>query len=118
VDGSAVPERRGGSPELRGGSTEARARALFEAFENGTVHRSQFTDAGRSYLTDQVLGESHAGLSAPGAARLTELEREQKRGGMVTRVWKILCRDARLSAIERDAADGRVVEFIVIKRDD
>ena len=42
----------------------ARARALFEAFQNGTVDRSQFTDAGRSYLTDQVLGESHAGLSA------------------------------------------------------
>jgi hypothetical protein len=51
-------------------------------------------------------------------ARLIELEREQKRGGMVTRVWKIPCRDARLSAIERDAADGRLVEFMVTKRDD
>ena len=99
-------------------SAEARARALFEAFQNGTVDRSQFTDAGRSYLTDQVLGESHASLSALGPARLIELEREQKRGGMVTRVWKILCRDARLSAIERDAADGRLVEFMVTKRDD
>jgi hypothetical protein len=37
---------------------------------------------------------------------------------MVTRVWKILCRDARLSAIERDAADGRVAQFMVTKRDD
>jgi D-alanyl-D-alanine carboxypeptidase len=97
---------------------EARARALFEAFQNGTVDRSQFTDVGRSYLTDQVLGESQAGLSALGPARLIELEKEQKRGGMVTRVWKILCRDARLSAIERDAADGRLVEFMVTKRGD
>jgi hypothetical protein len=37
---------------------------------------------------------------------------------MVTRVWKILCRNARLRAIERDAADGRLVEFMVAKRDD
>jgi D-alanyl-D-alanine carboxypeptidase len=97
---------------------EGRARALFEAFQKGTVDRSQFTDVGRSYLTDRVLGESQAALSALGPARLIELEREQKRGGMVTRVWKILCRDARLSAIERDAADGRLVEFMVTKRDD
>lgn len=99
-------------------SAEARARALFEAFQHGTVDRSQFTDTGRSYLTDQVLGETRASLGVLGPARLIELEREQKRGGMVTRVWKILCRDTRLRAIERDAADGRLVEFMVTKRDD
>jgi len=37
---------------------------------------------------------------------------------MVTRVWKILCRDARLRAIERDAADGRLAEFMITKRND
>jgi D-alanyl-D-alanine carboxypeptidase len=99
-------------------AAEARARTLFEAFQNGTVDRAQFTQAGRSYLTDQVLGESRATLSVLGPARLIELEREHKRGGMVTRVWKILCRDARLSAIERDAGDGRLVEFMVTERDD
>jgi D-alanyl-D-alanine carboxypeptidase len=103
---------------LRPSAAEARARALFEAFQGGTVDRSQFTDTGRSYLTDELLAESRASLSPLGPARLIELEREQKRGGMVTRVWKILCRDARLSAIERDAADGRPVEFMITKRDD
>jgi D-alanyl-D-alanine carboxypeptidase len=92
---------------------EARARRLFDAFQNGTIDRAEFNDVGRSYLSDQVLAETRASLTALGPARLFELEREQKRGGMVTRVWKILCRDARLRAIERDAGDGRLVEFMI-----
>jgi CubicO group peptidase (beta-lactamase class C family) len=103
---------------LRPSAAQARASALFEAFQGGTVDRSQFTDAGRSYLTDELLAESRSSLSPLGPARIVELEREQKRGGMVTRVWKILCRDTRLRAIERDAADGRVAEFMITKRND
>jgi len=99
-------------------AAEARARALFAAFQNGGVDRAQFTEVGRSYLTDEVLAESRASLGPLGPARLVELEREQRRGGMVTRVWRILCRDARLRAIERDAADGRLTEFMITKRND
>jgi len=99
-------------------AVEARARTLFEAFQSGTVNRSEFSETGRSYLTDAVLAESRASLAPLGPARLIELEREQKRGGMVTRVWKILCRDIRLRAIEREAADGRLTEFMITKRND
>jgi D-alanyl-D-alanine carboxypeptidase len=99
-------------------AVEARARALFEAFQSGTVKRSEFIEIGQAYLTDQVLAESHASLAPLGPARLIELEREQKRGGMVTRVWKILCRDTSLRAIEREAADGRLAEFMITKRND
>jgi hypothetical protein len=37
---------------------------------------------------------------------------------MTTRRWKILCRDARLEAIERSRPDGKIEEFLVAKRQD
>jgi D-alanyl-D-alanine carboxypeptidase len=97
---------------------EARARALFEAFQNGTVDRSQFTAAGQFYLTDQALAEQRASLAPLGPALLIELERHRMRGGMVMRVWKVLCRDARLQVIERAFPDGRLAQFLITKRED
>jgi D-alanyl-D-alanine carboxypeptidase len=97
---------------------QARARALFEAFQNGTVDRTRFTAAGRFYLTDEALAELRASLSPLGPARLIQLEREEKRGGMTTRVWKILCRGARLEATERAYPDGELAQFMIVKRED
>jgi hypothetical protein len=53
-----------------------------------------------------------------GPARLIELEREGLRGGMTLRRWKILCRAARLEAIERSNPDGKFEEFMIAKRED
>lgn len=97
---------------------ELRARRLFEAFQRGTVDRAQFTDAGKFYLTDEALGDLRRSLGPLGPARLIELEREQKRGGMTTRIWKILCRETRLRAIERSDRDGRLAEFLITRRED
>ncbi len=99
-------------------AAELRARTLFEAFQNGTVDTSLFTAAGRFYLTDQALAELHAGLSALGPARLIELESETRRGGLETRVWKILCRGGRLRAVERTAPNGQLTEFMITRRED
>jgi hypothetical protein len=57
-------------------------------------------------------------LSPLGPARLIQLEHEARRGGMTTRRWKILCRGARLEAIERSHSDGKIDEFMITKKDD
>jgi hypothetical protein len=56
-------------------------------------------------------------LSPLGPARLIELEHESERGGLTTRRWKILCRNARLEAVERSHA-GKFEEFMIAKKED
>jgi len=65
-----------------------------------------------------VLADLRSSLSPLGPARLIELESESQRGGMTTRRWKILCRGARLEAVERGRPDGKLDEFLITKRED
>lgn len=99
-------------------AAEARARAVFSQFQQGSVDRSLFTDNGNNFLTAQALADLGASLGPLGAPVLIELERESNRGGMVTRIWKILCRSKRLLAIERGYPDGKLEQFLVEQRND
>jgi hypothetical protein len=65
-----------------------------------------------------VLDDIRTSLAPLGAANLIELERESQRGGMTTRRWKILCRNARLEAIERSHPDGKIDQFMIAKKED
>jgi D-alanyl-D-alanine carboxypeptidase len=96
----------------------ARARDLFRAMQSGTVDRGLFSAIGNFYLTKTVLADLQSSLSPLGPARLIQLEHEARRGGMTTRRWKILCRGARLEAIERSHSDGKIDEFMITKKDD
>ena len=97
---------------------ETRAKAVFTGFQTGTVDRGLFTDGGNFYLTDTVLADLKASLGPLGPLWLISLERESKRGGMVTRRWKILCGDKKLEAVERGYPDGKLEEFIVTEAGD
>lgn len=97
---------------------QARARAVFAALQNGSIDKAMFTATGNFYFNAVVLADLHSSLSPLGPARLIELESESKRGGMITRRWKILCANARLEAIERGDAGGKLDEFMVAKRAD
>jgi D-alanyl-D-alanine carboxypeptidase len=97
---------------------EARVRQLFQAFQDGKVDRGLFSAVGNFYLTATVLADMQSSLSPLGPARLIELERETRRGGMTTRRWKILCPGARLEAIERSHPDGKMDEFMIAKKND
>jgi CubicO group peptidase (beta-lactamase class C family) len=92
---------------------EARAKAVFTGFQDGTIDRSLFTDGGNFYLTPQVLADLKASLGPLGQLWQISLGRESRRGGMVTRHWKILCGDKKLEAVERGYPDGKLEQFIV-----
>jgi D-alanyl-D-alanine carboxypeptidase len=96
---------------------EARVRTLFRAIQLGIVDRGMLSEIGNFYMTPAVLEDLRLSLSPLGPARLIELEHESERGGLTTRRWKILCRNARLEAIERSHA-GKIEEFMIGKRDD
>jgi CubicO group peptidase (beta-lactamase class C family) len=97
---------------------EARARAVFEGLRNGTVDKDLFTDTGNFYLTAPVLADLRASLGPLGPAQLIALETQSQRGGMITRRWKILCRGARLEAIERGYPNGKLDEFMISRLQD
>jgi D-alanyl-D-alanine carboxypeptidase len=97
---------------------EARIRNLFRSIQHGTVDRGMLSEIGNFYMTPAVLEDLRSSLSPLGPARLIELEHESQRGGLTTRRWKILCRSARLEAVERSHADGKIEEFMVAKRED
>jgi D-alanyl-D-alanine carboxypeptidase len=97
---------------------EARARSVFAQFQSGTIDRALFTSGGNSLLTAQALADLKASLRPLGPARLIELEHESKRGGLITRRWKILCRSMRLEALERGYPDGQLEEFLVTATND
>jgi CubicO group peptidase (beta-lactamase class C family) len=97
---------------------EARARQLFQAFQDGKIDRNLFSATGNFYLSAAVLADLQSSLRPVGPARLIELEHETRRGGMTTRRWKILCPGARLEAIERSYPDGKIDEFMIAKKND
>jgi D-alanyl-D-alanine carboxypeptidase len=97
---------------------EARIRRVFLAMQNGKLDRELFSATGNFYLTARVLADLQSSLSPLGPARLIELENESQRGGMTTRHWKILCRDARLEATERSHPDGKIDEFLIANKAD
>jgi D-alanyl-D-alanine carboxypeptidase len=97
---------------------EARARRVFRTMQNGKVDRELFSATGNFYLTAKALADLQSSLSPLGPARLIELESETHRGGMITRRWKILCRGARLEATERSHPDGKIDEFMILKKPD
>ena len=96
---------------------EARVRTLFRSIQRGTVERGMLSEIGNFYMSTAVLEDLRSSLSPLGPARLIELEHESQRGGLTTRRWKILCRSARLEAVERSRA-GKIEEFMIAKRED
>jgi D-alanyl-D-alanine carboxypeptidase len=97
---------------------ERRARNVFQALQTGSLDRRIFSEVGNFYLTAAVLADLRSSLTPLGPARLIELESESRRGGMTTRRWKILCRNARLEVIERSHPDGKMDEFMVTRKQD
>jgi D-alanyl-D-alanine carboxypeptidase len=97
---------------------EKRAGEVFQALQKGTLDRGLFSEVGNFYFTAAALADLQSSLNPLGPARLIELESESRRGGMTTRRWKILCREARLEAIERSHPDGKMDEFLITRTQD
>ena len=97
---------------------EARARSVFRDFQAGIVDRKLFTDNGNAYLSPAVLADQKTGLAAFGPPRSFELKAEQERGGLHTRVWKIVTAKGALTAVERAYPNGKLEQFMISKAND
>jgi D-alanyl-D-alanine carboxypeptidase len=99
-------------------AAEARARRVFAELQNGSLDRTRFTTTGNFHLTATALADLQASLGPLGPALDIELEGESRRGGFITRHWRIRCPHARLEALERSLPEGPIEEFLVTQRGD
>jgi CubicO group peptidase (beta-lactamase class C family) len=100
------------------GPLEARARQVFAGFQEGTIDRSLFSDNANAYFTSRALEDLKASLAPLGPPRLFRFAGAQNRGGMVRRGWTILCREGKLTAVERTLADGKLEQFQIYRAPD
>ena len=74
-------------------TTEARARAILEGLQRGTLDRSLFTDDANAYFTADALRDFATGLGPLGSPTKVEQTAQRDRGGMIV---PRLRRDVRL----------------------
>ena len=94
---------------------QARALRVLAALRDGRSTRAAFTAVGNSYFTAAVLAQVKDSLASTGAVRSLTLEHDEKRGGMITRHWRIDCAHAQLRVTERGYPDGMLEEFLVAR---
>ena len=93
--------------------SQARVQHLFQSLQRGRLPRASFTAVGLYYFTNAVLRELERSLAPMGRVRTLDLDYEDRRGGMITRRWRIACDHGRLLATERSHPDGTLDEFLI-----
>jgi CubicO group peptidase (beta-lactamase class C family) len=94
---------------------EARARAIFDGFQRGTLDRKLFSDDANAFLTPSVLADQKKALAPSGPPRAFTLQNETDQDGWKLRNWKIRTTNERLLVEEIDSPDGKVELFAVSK---
>jgi len=104
-----LPRNSGACP------AEARARAIFDGFQRGTLDRKLFSDDANAFLTPSVLADQKKALAPSGPPRAFTLQNETDQDGWKLRNWKIRTTNERLLVEEIDSPDGKVELFAVSK---
>ncbi|HKV52557.1 MAG TPA: serine hydrolase domain-containing protein [Gemmatimonadaceae bacterium] len=77
------------APDTLTASRTARARAIFDGLQKGTVDRSYFTADANAYFSAQALQDFGAGLAPLGTPASFVQIGQTSRGGMIERVYRV-----------------------------
>ena len=86
---------------------------LFAGLQKGEPDRSGFTENFNGYLTPQTVADYRATLGPLGAPTTFKQTREQLRGGMTHRVYRITAGGKTLSLNSYQAPDGKFEQFLI-----
>ena len=86
---------------------------LFAGLQTGQPDRAAFTENFNGYLTPQTVADYHATLGPLGPPTTFKLQREQLRGGMTHRVYRITAGGKTLSLNSYQAPDGKFEQFLI-----
>jgi len=91
----------------------ARARQIFEGLENGTVDRSLFTADANAYFSDTALADFKSGLGPLGAPTGFAQIRQESRGGMIERVYRVTAGGRVLRVWTYELPNGQLEQYQV-----
>jgi CubicO group peptidase (beta-lactamase class C family) len=94
-------------------ASEKRAREILAGLQAGRIDRSLFTANANSYFTDQAVGDFASSLSPLGAPTELRQTRQNDRGGMTFRLFKVTYPKKAVEIWERDMPDGKIEQFQV-----
>lgn len=91
----------------------ARARAIFEGLQHGTIDRSLFSDNANAYFSQQAIADFASSLGPLGAPAEFTQTRQSLRGGMTYRGYRIQCGDRTLSLSTFTLPNGKLEQYQV-----
>lgn len=93
------------------------AKKIFEGLQHGTIDRSLFTDNCNFYFSDQALQDFASGLAPLGPPEEFVQTRQELRGGMTLRVYRVKFNDKTLRAWTYEMPDGKLEQYQVAATD-
>jgi D-alanyl-D-alanine carboxypeptidase len=92
---------------------QTRVEALFAGLQRGAPDRAAFTENFNGYLSPQTVADYHATLGPLGRPTSFKLAREQERGGMTHRVYRITAGGKMLTLNSYQEPSGKFEQFLV-----
>ena len=89
----------------------ARARAIFEGLEHGTIDRSQLTPDANAYFSAQALEDFQSTLSPLGAPTVFVQTVQRERGGMLERIYRVVAGGRTLRVWTYEMPDGTLEQY-------
>jgi hypothetical protein len=94
-------------------SRTAQARAILETLQHGTIDRSLFTSNANAYFSDQALEDFASSLGPLGVPTGFVQTGQQKRGGMVLRVYRASFPSRALRVWTYETPEGKLEQYQV-----
>jgi CubicO group peptidase (beta-lactamase class C family) len=92
-------------------SRTARARAIFEGLQHGTIDRSLLTADASAYFSTQALSDFQSTLSPLGAPTMFVQTGQHERGGMLERIYRVTVGSRALRVWTYEMPDGKIEQY-------
>ncbi len=92
-------------------SRTARARAIFEGLQRGTVDRSQLTADASAYFSAQALADFQSTLGPLGAPTAFAQTAQHERGGMLERIYRVTFASRTVRVWTYEMPDGKLEQY-------
>ena len=92
-------------------SRTARARAIFEGLQHGTIDRSLLTPDANAYFSAPALGDFQSTLSPLGAPTVFVQTAQRERGGMLERVYRVVAGSRTLRVWTYEMPNGEIEQY-------
>jgi CubicO group peptidase (beta-lactamase class C family) len=89
----------------------ARARAIFDGLQHGTIDRSLLTADASAYFSTQALADFQSTLSPLGAPTAFVQTGQHERGGMLERIYRVTFPDRTLRVWTYEMPDGKLEQY-------